>query len=90
MPIRDLGELDQDVSGRDRVDEQDPAGPVARLRFFAREPGPLGLELLQRRINVLDIEAHVPDALPVLLYPSMDGRLQARPGVDSTVLPPGR
>jgi hypothetical protein len=63
---RHFGELEQDVAGRFRVDEGDAAIAVADHRGLVEERRALGLQLGERGVDILDLEADVKKALPLL------------------------
>src|SRR5690606_33934695 len=64
--LRRFGELDEEVAGRDRVDEGDAPAAMADLRLLVEELHALAAQFVQRRVDVLDLEADVEEALAAL------------------------
>src|SRR5207244_797866 len=73
----DLGQLDQDVGRRRRIDEGDAAAPVARARRLVDELHALGAQLCEGALDVLDLQADVVQALAFLGDPLAGLRLRS-------------
>src|SRR5215831_18498176 len=71
---RQLGQLDQDISGGGRIEEGDPRSAVPDTRRFVAQRDALLLELRQRAIDVLHLEADVKEARALLADPLRDAR----------------
>lgn len=57
MPGGELREFNQAILGGRRVDEGDPATGVADARHRVEQRNSLGLQLGQRLVDILDLEA---------------------------------
>src|SRR6185503_7069077 len=71
-----LGELDQDVAGGGWIEERDAAATMAGARLLVDQLDALGAQLVQRAVDVLDLEAEVEQALALLGDPLADRRVR--------------
>ena len=71
-----FGELDEHITRGCWIEEHDATPPVAGLRLVIEQLDTLALELIDRFIDVLNLEAQVPEALTVLVLPGINGRVR--------------
>ena len=69
MPRRDLSKLNQDIAGRFRIEEGDAGAAMADTRFLVEQLHALLAQLVERAVDILDLEAKMEQALAFLLDP---------------------
>ena len=57
VPRRNLRQFDQNVAGRFRIDEGDAAPAMTGAGFLVQQLDALGLQLIERTVDVVDLEA---------------------------------